>query len=723
MKTLRLIRAIKFSLWSILLATGCTSTPPSNPELTATETATLVVSGDAQKGVVATELARPVVVRVLRNGRPVNGATVNFVVTTAAETPIVPDAGPDGTVSPTGFVRTADPFNGTVFAGAVVTNANGIAQDFWTLGTRTDVPQQLQARTVDAATGKQVFATFTATALPGPGFYLVRSSPNAPGIVSTNPTPGSTLHPGASVLVRDRYSNTVPGVAIQFAISAGGGSCSPTTAMTGADGAASTDWTLGLGAITANTLTATASGLVYSPQMFTIFTGCPASDGGTADAGATDAGTGLAICYGKTDGGFGPGCVDLQNDPNNCGSCSLRCPSSATCRSGLCQCPTGQTPCGGRCVDLQNDPTDCGACFNYCPGGAVCSAGACQCQAGQTFCGASDGGKGGGGFCADTQTDRSNCGSCSTSCSGMTSCVAGVCACYAGQTLCGNLCVDLQSDPGNCGGCSTVCPGAAACTAGHCTTCPAGKTACGTSCVDLQNDGSNCGACFAGCPGGAYCSKGSCACRAGTSLCGGNCLDLQNDPNNCGACANICPAGSICAAGACTACATGQTACGNTCADLQSDANNCGACFSYCSGGMACSAGQCACPIGQVLCGGQCVDLQNDPGNCGTCANSCAAGESCQGGKCSCPADAILCTGFGCVYPRWDPQHCGGCAPCPGDQLVCSWGVCHSCVDEGFTRCANTCVNTASDDNNCGACGVRCGVNATCLNGACLSGM
>jgi hypothetical protein len=58
---------------------------------------------------------------------------------------------------------------------------------------------------------------------------------------------------------------------------------------------------------------------------------------------------------------------------------------------------------------------------------------------------------------------------------------------------------------------------------------------------------------------------------------------------------------------------------------------------------------------------------------------------------------------------------------CQGAPLTegCVNGQC-TC-NAGLTRCGTACVNTGFDRNNCGACGVVCAPNLTCINGACTT--
>ncbi|MBW4603181.1 MAG: DUF4082 domain-containing protein [Calothrix sp. FI2-JRJ7] len=74
-------------------------------------------------------------------------------------------------------------------------------------------------------------------------------------------TAGSALSNPLVVKVTDSSGNPTAGITINFAVASGGGSVSPTSAVTGTNGQASTVLTLGATVGTTNTVSATASGI------------------------------------------------------------------------------------------------------------------------------------------------------------------------------------------------------------------------------------------------------------------------------------------------------------------------------------------------------------------------------------------------------------------------------------------------------------------------------
>jgi hypothetical protein len=194
------------------LATACDSPSGSGVQVPANLE---LLSGNDQQAVVGTQLPNPLVVRVTdEKGKAIEGLVVNFRVTSGG---------------------------GSVFAGSAATNADGQAQERWTLGTSTADSQRVEVRAVDAVTGQAlVFATFRATALA--------DAPNAVAAVGAAVRAGNAGAPLADSLaakVTDRYGNGVPGTTVVWSVTRGGGTVSPAQSTTDAQGVARTLWTLG----------------------------------------------------------------------------------------------------------------------------------------------------------------------------------------------------------------------------------------------------------------------------------------------------------------------------------------------------------------------------------------------------------------------------------------------------------------------------------------------
>ena len=319
-------------------------------------------------------------------------------------------------------------------------------------------------------------------------------------------------------------------------------------------------------------------------------------------------------------------CADLLTDSLNCGACGNACVfSDELCQDGVCVadptesvggCPAGTRPCGNDCLDVFNDPANCGSCGFVCSAATpVCSGG--RCFEAQDVAGQQDANGCGGGLvlcsgqCVDIISDTDNCGDCGILCPvspEIYDCVGGVCvepSCDP-LTKCGFLCVDLLSDPLACGACDTACAPGQPCQGGVCAAPPAcapGQTNCNGVCFDLSSDPNNCGECGVGCVSG-VCNAGECGvaggggCLVGLTDCSGTCVDLAFDAANCGGCGVACPSGNQCDAGVCVfagggGCLVGLTDCGGVCVDLVSDPANCGGCGVPCSSGT-CSGGACA---------------------------------------------------------------------------------------------------------------------------------
>ena len=187
--------------------------------LTASATAGLVADGTASSTLTFTALDA--------NSNPVAGQSVFFAVT-----------------SGTGGVLSSGPWT---------TNGSGVATATLTSTTADTitVTGYLGADATGAVAG-----TATVTFSAGPAATIaVQAGDTQSALV------GTAVATAPSVLVTDATGNPVSGVSVTFAVTAGGGTIDPTTAVTtDANGiAALTSWTLGAAA-GANTLTATLTG-------------------------------------------------------------------------------------------------------------------------------------------------------------------------------------------------------------------------------------------------------------------------------------------------------------------------------------------------------------------------------------------------------------------------------------------------------------------------------
>ena len=194
--------------------------------------------GNAQTDTVAATLAVPYTVLVTdANGNPVSGTTVTWSVT-----------GGGGSIT-----------------SSSVTNGSGIAAATRVLGTGAGT--QTAVGSVGGLTGSPV--GFTATATAGAPVQMTRTAGNG-----QSATVNTAVAIDPQVRVDDQFGNPVSGELVTFAVTAGGGSVSPTTAIaTNASGLATvTSWTVGTVAGSGNnglSATALTGGIAGSPATFT----------------------------------------------------------------------------------------------------------------------------------------------------------------------------------------------------------------------------------------------------------------------------------------------------------------------------------------------------------------------------------------------------------------------------------------------------------------------
>ena len=193
-----------------------------------------IVDGNEQVGPAGAALGEPVIVRVLdSDDQPVPDHEVTFVIASGG-----------GSVGPE----------------AVTTDANGLASATWTLGG-TAGAQGLKARTIKGGDGGPLEVSFTATALAGSGSVLAGVS----GDDQIGPV-NSALADSLVVKATDALGNPVANVEVTWSVS-GGGSISPVTVLTGADGLAAAERVLGPTA-GAQLAQATVEGFTGSPVEF-----------------------------------------------------------------------------------------------------------------------------------------------------------------------------------------------------------------------------------------------------------------------------------------------------------------------------------------------------------------------------------------------------------------------------------------------------------------------
>ncbi len=318
------------------------------------------------------------------------------------------------------------------------------------------------------------------------------------------------------------------------------------------------------------------------------------------------------------------------------------------------------------------------------------------------------------------------------SCSGATphcNTTLGACAeCQPGETRCsasGGLerCSELSEWA------PSVCDAAApACLAGECVECE----------PDSAPPVCRGGASYACSAAGTYepvetCSGSTPVCLADTGRCG-SCEGVVNcqvdDKLGLG---SACTSDGECSSGQCVQALSGTAvccseACDGTCEACGED----GLCNQYPTddarcGTISCNADTACTDYPAALTNNRCAGA----GRCVTGSEhcvpdyladgtSCGSGLECNGmGSCVsvCAATDTWCTNQ-CVNTRSDDANCGGCGKACPARSVCSASSC-KCSAAGEAICDGACVDTSTSLSHCGGCGNACGSGMECVQGAC----
>ena len=370
-------------------------------------------------------------------------------------------------------------------------------------------------------------------------------------------------------------------------------------------------------------------------------------------------------------------------------------------------CP-GQTLCGTTCVDVKNDPANCGGCGMACPavenGKNLCAEGKCApvCDTGFHACGDDK------STCyADDDAEKCGlaCTACPTPANGAAACEAGMCktSCQTGFHLCGTACV-ANTSVTQCGAQCTACQPAAglnaACIANQCrSVCPGAPTVACTApangTVNCSGAGNTCGfACTAG-----FCKVGA-ACMANDTVeaCGASCTKCM---------ARAADIGVACKTGSCVDACNG-TACPAPPANGRAICNGSNACDFACNTGFHRCGSTCVADDSATQCGSMCKMCEApEPFVAGMPAGGVAACKSntctveCEAGRHAClmPDAAATKLALTCI-PDATLASCGpSCAPCPGWAETCA-------LDAGTGKYA--CAGSAGPVPSCEAGAVGC---------------
>ena len=205
------MRSFFYSAVSISLLAAACGGDGSGPPQAGPPAALSIVSGGTQEGQAGQALSQPLSVKVVdAKNVPVAGRVVTFLITLGG---------------------------GSLSAASDTTGADGVASVTWTLG-----PSVGASRTEAKVLGVLGAAVFNATIKAGPATAIQQVS----GAV-INSAAGFELPDSVSIRLADNFGNPIVGASVAFAVTGGGGSVSPATATTNAEGLAKANWIMGAG--------------------------------------------------------------------------------------------------------------------------------------------------------------------------------------------------------------------------------------------------------------------------------------------------------------------------------------------------------------------------------------------------------------------------------------------------------------------------------------------